>query len=57
MAGADNNQTKSGRMVVKAAATVAAMAEAKTAAEGAVATSAPKALAMTGAGNGRGRQQ
>jgi hypothetical protein len=44
-------------MPVKAAVTVAAVAEVKTAAEGAAVTFALTALAMMGAGNGGGRQQ
>ncbi len=48
---------KVAEMAVKAAVTVAAMAETKTMAEGAAVTFAPTALAMTGAGNCGGRQQ
>jgi hypothetical protein len=46
-------------MVVKAAAAVTAtvVAAAKTAVEGVAATLAPSAMATTGAGNGKGRQQ
>ncbi len=44
-------------MAVKAASTVAAMAEEKTVGEGAVAMVAPTVLATMGAGNSKGKQQ
>jgi hypothetical protein len=44
-------------MAVGVAATAAAMAKAKTVAEGVGATLAPTSLGTTGAGNGRGKQQ